>query len=61
MYELDTRTEFIQTRLAQVQRDWPTNGTSPRYALSAWLIRLGRRLAPEPRSSGFPHKALPRC
>jgi len=61
MFEHETRIEYVMTRPAQMRRDWPAT-PSPRYAVGAWLIRLGRRLAPEPSPrSALAHKALPRC
>jgi hypothetical protein len=61
MFEHEARIEYVTTRPAQLRRAWPT-ARPARYALGEWLIRVGRRLAPEPRkASGFPHEALPRC
>jgi len=61
MFEHDMRTELVQTRMAQLQRDWPANGVAARHTVGEWLIRLGRRLSPERRASGLAHEALPRC
>jgi hypothetical protein len=61
MFEHEARIEYVSTRSEQVRRAWPA--TLPaRYAVGAWLIRLGERLAPEPRrGSALAHEALPRC
>lgn len=63
MFEYDTHTEFVDTRIAQLRRDWPAAEAPARHTLGEWLIRLGRRLAPEPRRSpsALAHEALPRC
>jgi hypothetical protein len=62
LFEYDTHIEYSQSRIEQLRRDWPTTSAPARYALGEWLVRLGRRLAPEPRpASAFPHEALPRC
>ena len=61
MFEQEMHTEFVKTRIAQLQRDWPA--TPARHAVGEWLIRLGLRLAPEPKRSrsALAHEALPRC
>ena len=61
MFEHEARIEYVTSRSAELRRAWP-KARPARYALGELLIRVGRRLAPEPRSaSGFPHEALPRC
>ena len=61
MFEQEMHTEFVKTRIAQLQRDWPA--TPARHAVGEWLIRLGRRLSPKPKRSrsALAHEALPRC
>ena len=62
MFEYHARIEYSQNRVEQLRRDWPATFTPARYALGEWLVRLGRRLAPEPEpASAFAHEALPRC
>jgi hypothetical protein len=64
MFEHEIHREMAHARLAALQRDWGSRAVPAKYALGAWLIRLGRRLAPEPaprRSSALAHEALPRC
>jgi len=61
MFDHLTRKEIARTRFDQLQRNWGPKPASPRHALGTWLIRLGQRLAPEPRRSGLAHEALPRC
>ena len=63
MFEQDMHTEFVETRVAQLRRAWPAAEAPARHALGEWLIRLGRRLAPEPKRSrsALAHEALPRC
>jgi hypothetical protein len=61
MFEHETRIEYVATRPEQMRRDWPATRPA-RYTLGEWLIRLGERLAPEPKPhSALAHKALPRC
>jgi hypothetical protein len=61
MFEHETRIEFGRTRPEQLRRAW-TTARPARYAIGEWLIRVGRRLAAEPRpASAFAHEALPRC
>jgi hypothetical protein len=61
MFEHEVRIEYVRTRPEQLRRAWPT-ARPARYAVGEWLIRVGRRLAPEPRAaSGLAHEALPRC
>ena len=63
MFEHEMRTEFVRVRLAQLQHDWPAARAPARHAVGEWLIRLGLRLAPQPRRSpsALAHEALPRC
>jgi hypothetical protein len=62
LVEHDMHIEYSRSRSEQLHRAWPTTSTPARYALGGWLVRLGRRLAPEPKpASGFSHEALPRC
>jgi hypothetical protein len=59
LFDHQTRIEMTRSQFDRLQQDW---GPSPaRERLGNSLIRLGKWLAPEPRRSGFPHKALPRC
>ena len=66
VFEHEARIEYVTTRPAQLRRAWPI-ARPARYAVGEWLIRVGRRLAPEkdqrePRpASGLAHEALPRC
>ena len=63
MFEHETRIEYVTTRPEQMRRDWPATRPA-RYTVGEWLIRLGQRLAPEPKPkprSALAHKALPRC
>ena len=60
MFDHEIRMEMARSRAAQLQCDWGAFGHA-RYALGAWLIRLGRRLASEPPRSALAHEALPRC
>jgi hypothetical protein len=61
MFEHETRIEYVTTRPEQMRRDWPATRPA-RYTLGEWLIRLGQRLAREPKPrSALAHKALPRC
>ena len=62
MIEHEARVEYVRTRTEQLRRNWPATAPPARYAVGEWLIRLGRRLAPEPRpASALAHEALPRC
>jgi hypothetical protein len=61
MFEHEARIEFVRTRPEQLHRAWPT-ARPARCAVGELLIRVGRRLAAEPRpASAFAHEALPRC
>ena len=59
-FEHETHAEFVRTRAAQLHRAWP-RATQPAGHTGTLLIRLGRRLAAEPRASALAHEALPRC
>jgi hypothetical protein len=59
LFDHQTRIEMTRTQFDRLQHDW---GPFPqRRAFGAWLIRLGERLAREPRPSALAHEALPRC
>ena len=61
LFDHQTRIEFAREHIDRLHGDWGLGRTPARHALGTWLIRLGERLAPEPRRSGFAHEALPRC
>jgi hypothetical protein len=63
VFDHEIRIEMARERAEQLQRAWYPTANPARYAFGSWLIRLGRRLAPEParRGSTFAHEALPRC
>jgi hypothetical protein len=61
MFDFETRNAIARARFDQLQGSWGSAPSPARRALGTWLIRLGRRLAPERRPSALAHEALPRC
>jgi len=61
LFDHQTRIEMAQTQIDRLRSDWGPASSPARRALGTWLIRLGQRLAREPRPSALAHEALPRC
>jgi hypothetical protein len=62
VFEHDMHHEFVRTRNEQLLRAWSAPAPPAKRVVGTWLIRLGERLAPEPRRrSALAHEALPRC
>jgi hypothetical protein len=60
LFDHQTRIEMAQAQIDRLHGDWGPSSTPAKRALGTWLIRLGQRLAREPRPSAFAHEALPR-
>jgi hypothetical protein len=67
MFDHETRTQIANDRFEQLRTAALTPEIRLRPMLGDWLIRIGQRLASEPRPSnaqsrsGLTHEALPRC
>ena len=61
LFDYQTRIELAQAQIDRLHADWGPASTPARHVLGTWLIRLGKRLAREPRPSALAHEALPRC
>jgi hypothetical protein len=61
LFDHQTRIDLAHEHVDRLHDDWSTASTPARHVVGRWLIRVGRRLAPEPRRSAFAHEALPRC
>ena len=55
-----TRIDLAHAQIDRLHDDWGTASSPARHVLGRWLIRVGRRLAPDARASAFAHEALPR-
>ncbi len=60
LFDHQTRIELAQQQIDRLHADWGASAAT-RNAFGKWLIRLGERLAREPRPSALAHEALPRC
>jgi hypothetical protein len=61
LFDHQTRIEMANAQIDRLHDDWGPASGPARQALGEWLIRLGKRLASEPRPSALAHEALPRC
>ena len=61
LFDHQTRIEMARDHIDRLHLDWGFGPALARHVLGTWLIRLGERLAPEPRRSALAHEPLPRC
>ena len=61
LFDHRIRIEMASAQIDRLHDDWGPTSSPARRTLGAWLIRLGERLAREPRPSALAHEALPRC
>jgi hypothetical protein len=61
LFDHQIRIEMANAQIGRLHDDWGPAPSPARRMLGAWLIRVGERLAREPRPSALAHEALPRC
>ena len=61
LFDHQTRIEMANAQIDRLHEDWGSVPGPARRTLGTWLIKLGERLASEPRPSALAHEALPRC